>query len=81
MIFLTGKFMSSVAAAAQTNTDRNGTGQRGDEEEEEKEDEDDGGGGGDHTYPIVVADKKRRHLIDPFPLATRKRLFCADCCV
>lgn len=40
------KFIPSVAAAAQTNTDKNGTGQRGDDDEH-------------HTYPIVVADKKR----------------------
>lgn len=49
---ITGKFIPSVAAAAQTNTGKNGTGQR----------EDDEGGGYDdadeHTYPIVVADKK-----------------------
>lgn len=35
-----------------------------------------GGDGGDHTYPIVVADRmRRRHLIDPFPLASSKRVF------
>lgn len=50
---ITGKFIPSVAAAAQTNTDKNGTGQRDDDE--------DGGGYDDdeHTYPIVLADKKK----------------------
>lgn len=38
-----------MAAAAQTSTDRNGSGQL----------DDDGGDGGEHTYPIVVADKKK----------------------
>lgn len=60
-----------MAAAAQTSTDRNGSGQL----------DDDGGDGGEHTYPIVVADKKRRHLIDPFHLQAENECFCADRCV
>lgn len=50
---ITGKFIPSVAAAAQTNTDKNGTGQRDDDEDGGGYDVDD-----EHTYPIVVADKK-----------------------
>lgn len=75
-VFMAGKFIPSVAAAAQTSTNRNGTGQL--------DDEDGGGGGddGDHTYPIVVADRiKRRHLTGPFHLRAANECFCADCCV